>query len=89
MSKTAKKGQTQGSATKGVNDTAMDDNDYREEMLYRSMDNIVMDTQTGGGDIAPSGGPNRLNISQDQIRRNSELNAYSEIAISDQKDGLT
>lgn len=28
----------------------VDDNDRKEEMLYRSMDNLV-DTQTGGGDI--------------------------------------
>eukprot|EP00353_Schmidingerella_taraikaensis_P012367 CAMPEP_0185571552 /NCGR_PEP_ID=MMETSP0434-20130131/3596_1 /TAXON_ID=626734 ORGANISM="Favella taraikaensis, Strain Fe Narragansett Bay" /NCGR_SAMPLE_ID=MMETSP0434 /ASSEMBLY_ACC=CAM_ASM_000379 /LENGTH=122 /DNA_ID=CAMNT_0028187049 /DNA_START=1721 /DNA_END=2089 /DNA_ORIENTATION=+ len=28
----------------------IDDNERREEMLYRSMDNLI-DTQTGGGDI--------------------------------------
>lgn len=33
----------------------IDENDIREEMLYRSMDNLI-DTQTGGGDILNSGG---------------------------------
>ena len=28
----------------------VDENDWREEMLYRSMDNLI-ETQTGGGDI--------------------------------------
>ena len=33
----------------------IDDNDRREEMLYRSMDNLI-DTQTGGGDILNGNG---------------------------------
>lgn len=32
----------------------IDENDIREEMLYRSMDNLI-DTQTGGGDILNAG----------------------------------
>lgn len=62
-------------------------------MLYRSMDNLI-ETQTGGGDIltASNGAGNsvaesKINLSQQVIRRNSELNQYSEIAINDQNDG--
>ena len=66
----------------------IDDNDRREEMLYRSMDNII-DTQTGGGDILNANSSVEVKNShshQSQLRRNSELNHYSDIAISDQKD---
>ena len=64
------------------NNLLIDDNDRREEMLYRSMDNIV-DTQTGGGDIlnnSASVGDANNNSSNKNIkdaaalRRNSELN---------------
>ena len=75
----------------------IDDNDWREEMLYRSMDNLI-ETQTGGGDILNANNSsvsaaainNNQNssggISQQVMRRNSELNSYAEIAISDQND---
>ena len=57
------------------------------------MDNII-ETQTGGGDIlnnqsshnnvGETSNTNKLNnASQQALRRNSELNQYSEIAISD------
>ena len=46
-------------------------------MLYRSMDNII--DQTGGGDIINAKnsmevGNSKMNVSQDVMRRNSELN---------------
>ena len=64
----------------------LDENDRKEEMLYRSMDNII--DQTGGGDIINAKnsmevGNSKMNVSEDVLRRNSELNQYSEIAISD------
>ena len=59
-------------------------------MLYRSMDNII-ETQTGGGDILNASPDPTVNEAGkldvvDQaaaFRRNSELNSYAEIAISD------
>ena len=54
-------------------------------MLYRSMDNLI-DTQTGGGDILNGtsvDGVKTVVGTQSQMRRNSELNHYSDIAISD------
>jgi len=42
----------------------VDENDWREEMLYRSMDNLI-ETQTGGGDI--------LNSSSKQLDDESKL----------------
>ena len=69
----------------------MDENERREEMLYRSMDNLI-DTQTGGGDILQASKASQLangkqKMSEQELsRRNSELNSYAQIAISDQKD---
>ena len=51
---TSPQGKSAGKVGKGPGASqskkAIDDNDLREEMLYRSMDN-VLETQTGGGDI--------------------------------------
>src|SRR6056300_967412 len=40
---------TEDKSAKPVGNLLIDENDRREEMLYRSMDNIL-ETQTGGGD---------------------------------------
>ena len=69
----------------------IDENDRREEMLYRSMDNIN-DIQNGGGDILNSNANGELSkqiSTKEAIRRNSELNSYSEIAIKDQNDAYS
>jgi len=64
----------------------IDENDRREEMLYRSMDHLI-ETQTGGGDILIATGTGdskaSYNMSSNAMRRNSEL---SDMGISDHKD---
>ena len=44
-----------GLDAKKTGNLILDENDIREEMLYRSMDNLI-DTQTGGGDILNANG---------------------------------
>ena len=44
-----------GQDAKKTGNLIIDENDLKEEMLYRSMDNLI-DTQTGGGDILNSNG---------------------------------
>ena len=44
-----------GGDIKKTGNLIIDENDLREEMLYRSMDNLI-DTQTGGGDILNANG---------------------------------
>lgn len=60
---TGKNGQADAKKTSNL---IIDENDIREEMLYRSMDNLI-DTQTGGGDIlnaANNGAGSQTNLDE-------------------------
>lgn len=78
---------TEDKSAKPVGNLLIDENDRREEMLYRSMDNIL-ETQTGGGDILNANGvpESKNNSSQAYMRRNSELDQFSDVQIPDPKD---
>lgn len=71
--------------TKKVSGSVIDENDRKEEMLYRSTDLNLAEIQTsGGGDVNNTVVNNNKGASQSMVAgRNTELSTYSEIAVHD------